>query len=84
MTEQHEMPPGPGRRFLVAMERMVRIWAWSLIAAAVLTIFGVFPTAISVVAHLGPLWLVIGALIFWGRMLDEVMRPRSDMEDDPR
>ncbi len=74
----------PGRRFARALAVWVRVWLWALGIGFVLALFGIAPTAIGVFALAGPVWVVIVTLVLWGRMLDEMLRPRSDMEDGPR
>ncbi|HSF96873.1 MAG TPA: hypothetical protein VLA52_17740 [Thermohalobaculum sp.] len=76
--------PAPLLRFLTSLERWVRGWLVCIAAALVLAVAGLMPTVFSVVAMLAVLWLPIVVLTLWGRMLDEMMHPRSDMEDGCR
>ncbi|MEM6549730.1 MAG: hypothetical protein AAF713_18570 [Pseudomonadota bacterium] len=75
---------GPLDRFLRACERTLRIWVWLLGVAILLALFGLVPSLIGVAALLGVVWIPILLLIFWGRLLDETLHMRSDMEDGPR
>ncbi|WP_285673473.1 hypothetical protein [Paralimibaculum aggregatum] len=74
----------PARRLAGALETCLRLWLWALGIGFALALVGIAPTAIGVAALTGPVWLVIAALVFWGRMLDETMQPRSDLEEGPR
>ncbi len=76
--------PSPRQRFLASLIRWVRAWLVCIGAGLVLTVIGIFPTAISVAALMGVVWIPIVVLTLWGRMLDEVMHPRSDLEDGCR
>ncbi|MDH3668627.1 MAG: hypothetical protein OEN23_17010 [Paracoccaceae bacterium] len=76
--------PTPRTRFLVSLIRWVRAWLICILGGLVLTGAGIFPTAISVVALMGVVWVPIVVLTLWGRMLDEVMHPRSDLEEGCR
>ncbi len=84
MTPTDEFGETPGRRFARALTVWVRVWLWALGIGFVLALLGIAPSAVGIVALTGPLWMVIVALVLWGRMLDELLRPRSDMEDGPR
>jgi hypothetical protein len=77
-------PKTPRFKFLTALERWFRVWLICILAALGVTIFGIFPTVISIVALMGAIWVPIVVLALWGRMLDETMRPHSDLEDHPR
>ena len=72
------------RRFVEALDLALRIWLWALGIGFALALLGIAPSAIGVAALTGPVWLLIAVLVLWGRMLDETMRPRSDLEDGPR
>ncbi|MEO0820383.1 MAG: hypothetical protein AAF074_08150 [Pseudomonadota bacterium] len=74
----------PGRRFVRRLELSVRIWMWLIGIAVLVTLLGIVPSLVGIVALMGPVWVPIALLIFWGRMLDETMHLRSDMEDGPR
>ena len=74
----------PQVRFLLMLARWMRLWIACIAIALVSTLFGLFPTVISVFALLGPIWVPIVVLILWGRMLDQTMHPRSDVEDGCR
>lgn len=74
----------PYQRFVQSLERWVRVWLQLLVVALVLSVLGITPTAISLAAIMGPVWIIIVLLVLWGRMLDEIMNPRSDLEDGPR
>lgn len=78
-----ELSP-PATRFARAVEIALRLWLWALGIGFALALIGIAPTVIGVAALTGPLWLVIAVLVLWGRMLDETMRPRSDMDEGPR
>ncbi|MEM9146723.1 MAG: hypothetical protein AAGC57_11025 [Pseudomonadota bacterium] len=85
MTEPEDsIERTPGRRFVRRVEPVVRVWFWALCIAFPLALFGIAPTVIGIVALTGPLWVALLALVHWGRMLDETMHFRSDMEDGPR
>lgn len=74
----------PGRRFVRRLEPVVRVWLWALGIGFCLALFGIAPSVIGVIALTGPIWVIIIVLVLWGRMLDETMHFRSDMEDGPR
>ena len=84
MTTERAAPATPALRFARAMERCLRLWLWALGIGFALALVGIAPTAIGVAALTGPVWLVIAALVFWGRMLDETMHPRTDPGEGPR
>ncbi len=84
MTPIDQHGETPGRRFAGALAVWMRVWLWALGIGFVLALFGIAPTAIGVIALTGPVWMAIVALVLWGRMLDETMRPRSDMEEGPK
>ncbi|MEL6217400.1 MAG: hypothetical protein AAFR79_02870 [Pseudomonadota bacterium] len=84
MTASDPIEKTPGRRFVRRVEPVFRFWVWILGIGFVLALFGIAPTVIGIVALTGPIWVVILVLVYWGRMLDETLNLRSDMEDGPR
>ena len=73
-------PRAPVLRFLTALAGWMRFWLAAIAVAILLTLFGAFPTAISVVAMTGVLWVPIVVLILWGRLLDDLMYRPIDRE----
>jgi len=82
----HEPHPRPRYllRFLRSTETLFRIWLWCIGIGFCLAVIGIAPSVIGVVALVGPLWVIIFVLIFWGRMLDDMIQPRSDLDEGPR
>ncbi|MEM9044332.1 MAG: hypothetical protein AAGC81_06535 [Pseudomonadota bacterium] len=74
----------PREKFVIGLERVVRVWLWTCILGLAGSIIGLNPTWISVLAFGGVLWVPVVALILWGRWLDEILHFRSDESDGPR
>ena len=78
-----EIIHSPRLRFALSLAWWMRIWLISIGAAMVLTLFGFYPTVISLFAQMGIFWMPIVVLVLWGRLLDEMIYGR-DMEDGRR
>ncbi|MEL6336363.1 MAG: hypothetical protein AAFS07_00430 [Pseudomonadota bacterium] len=73
----------PLRRFLLACLNLVRTWQWLLGAAILAALVGVAPSVFVIIAILGVVWVPILVLVFWGRLLDEMVPSRRDKSDGP-
>lgn len=70
-------------RFLRALARWIGVWQWTIVVALVVTALGLVPSLIGIVALGGVVWVPIVVLSLWGRMLDETMQFRSDVQEGP-
>ncbi|MEM9097652.1 MAG: hypothetical protein AAGC79_03945 [Pseudomonadota bacterium] len=74
----------PRMRFLIGLERLVRLWLWICVLGLIGLLFGLNPTWMSLLAFGGVIWVPLVALVLWGRWLDEILNFQSDETRGPR
>lgn len=60
------------RRFLISVEKLIRVWAVCLGVGLVLTALGLVPSFFAVAGLMGLAWVPVFLLIYWGRLLQDM------------
>ncbi|MEM6358024.1 MAG: hypothetical protein AAF844_20390 [Pseudomonadota bacterium] len=68
--------PNATQRFLIRCEGTLRVWLWLLGGGVVMALLGIAPSLIVMLALLGVVWVPILVLVFWGRLLDDMVPHR--------
>ncbi|MEO1274094.1 MAG: hypothetical protein AAFV96_01490 [Pseudomonadota bacterium] len=79
------MRTGATQRFLLRCEGTLRAWLWLVGGGVVMAALGFVPSLFVTLALLGVVWVPILVLIFWGRLLDDLVPHRryDDRDGEP-
>ncbi|MEM7528800.1 MAG: hypothetical protein AAF416_14170 [Pseudomonadota bacterium] len=69
-------------RFLLRCRGLMRVWLCLIGAGIVVALIGIAPSVVIVMALMGVVWVPIVVLVFWGRLLDDMVPVRRVPDDE--